>query len=130
MAGVRLGRVLIAAVLAEAIGIAALIALVAVFGPHESRAAQHFAERLGLWEGPISGLVLCVGGGFWVARGLEADQLRNGLALGLAAALVDVALLVGSSTPFQPVFLFSNLGRIVAGGCGGWLASRLHPAGR
>ena len=112
------------AIAIEAVAVLILVLVVAVFGPADPDAAQAYAERLGFWVGPIAGFSLCVGGGWLVARPLTADHIRHGMLLGAMVATFDVAILVVGGAPFQPIFLASNLGRVVAGSLGGWVASR------
>jgi hypothetical protein len=121
---IRLGRVVIAALLAEALAIVCLVVLVALFGPDERAAAQAYAARLGNWVGPISGFALTLLGGWWASRVLERDQVLNGLAVGVIGAAIDIALLVASGTAFQALFAASNAGRVLAGALGGLLASK------
>lgn len=122
---VRIGRVVVAVVIAEILGVAILAALVAVFGPPGFKAAQPFAERLGMWVGPISGFVLCTLGGWWVAKAVpRTDKVLNGFATGLTAAILDVAIAAALGSILSLLLLLSNAGRIVGGGIGGWLASR------
>ena len=121
---IRAGRIVIAAVATEVIAILGLIAVVASFGPNEMAAAQQFAERVGFWFGPLSAFVLCIAAAFWVTKGLAAGHVYQGALVGVAAALVDTILLVLSAAPFQPMFVLSNLGRVLAGAIGGLLASR------
>ena len=64
------------------------------------------------------------GRGVLVARGAAGVELATGTAVGIVAASVDVAILAASRAPFQPLFIVSNAGRILAGGIGGWLAAR------
>jgi hypothetical protein len=125
----RLGRIAIAVIAAEVLGILALVVLVAIFGPPGFEAAQLFAERLGPYVGPISGFVLCLLGGYWVARGFPYG-VRNGLAMGIAAAILDLAIAVTMADPFQWLLLISNAGRILGGTMGGLLASRNDPQSR
>ncbi len=120
----RIGRIAIAAVAAEVLGILILVLLVAVFGPSDKNAAQAYAQSLGLWVGPVSGFVLCSLGGFWVARDLVKLHVANGFALGVAGAAIDAGLLIAAGASFENVYLVSNLGRVVAGTIGGWLAQR------
>ena len=115
------GRIVFAVVVAEIVGVATLVALVAAFGP-AGAAAQHYAEELGAWIGPISGLVLCFAGGWWAARG-SAVPVANGLALGVSAAVLDLGLAMALSAKLGPILLVSNAGRIVAGTLGGWKAA-------
>lgn len=124
----RAGRIVLAALATEVVAILALVALVALFGPHEKVAAQQFAERVGFWFGPTAGFVLCVAAAFWLARRLVSGQVSQGVFLGLAAAVIDIALLLLSAAPFQPVFFLSNVGRVLAGALGGWLASKRQPS--
>jgi hypothetical protein len=120
----RIGRIAFAAVAAEVLGILVLVLLVAAFGPSDKTAAQTYAQSLGLWVGPVSGFVLCLLGGFWVARGLVKLHVANGFALGVAGAAIDAGLLIAAGASFEIVYLVSNLGRVVAGTIGGWLAER------
>jgi hypothetical protein len=120
----RVGRIIIAAIAAEVLGILTLVVIVALFGPRDASAAQAYAESLGFWVGPISGFVYCLLGGFWVAKGLARLHVENGFVLGVAGAAIDVALLLAAGAPFQVVYLVANVGRIVAGTIGGWLAAR------
>ena len=98
--------------------------LVTIFGPPGFAAAQPFAERLGAWVGPISGFVLCLMGGYWVARAAPTSRIQNGLAMGVAAAALDIAIASAIGATFQLLLVISNGGRIVGGTLGGWLASR------
>jgi hypothetical protein len=101
-----------------------LIVAISTGSPHPS-APRTFTERIGYWFGPVSGLVLCLVGGWFVARALTSRHVLCGAALGAAVAALDtvvVLLLWGES--FEMIYLLSNLGRVVAGGLGGWIASR------
>jgi hypothetical protein len=73
----------------------------------------------------MSGVLLCALGGYWVATGV-ADSRRtgNGLAVGIAAALLDLVTAAALGAQFQLLLVVSNLGRIAGGTLGGWLASR------
>ncbi len=117
-------RIVLTAFAAEALSIALLVLVVALFGPHERAQDAAFAERVGQWLGPLSGLVLCALGGYFVARPLAGGQVLHGALLGLAAAAIDLALLVLGGAPFQLLFVLSNLGRVLAGCAGGWIAAR------
>ncbi len=127
---IRVGRILVAAIAVEVLAVLVLVVLVALAGPSEPAAAEAYAMRLGYWVGPIAGFVLCVIGGWWVARGLATAHVINGLALGIVAAAIDVAILLASGTEFQPVFAVSNIGRVVAGTSGGLLAARSKASAR
>jgi hypothetical protein len=123
----RWGRIAIAVVAAEILGVAVLAILVTLFGPPGFQAAMPFAERLGAWVGPISGFALCTMGGYWVARGAGPAALSNGVATGAAAAALDLAIgaLLGGS--INGLLVLSNVGRVIGGTIGGWLVSRATP---
>ena len=87
-------------------------------------AAQPFAERLGRWVGPMSGFVLCLAGGYWVAKSSVEQRVAHGVTVGIAGAVIDLAIagLLGAGLPL--LLIVSNLGRVFGGTTGGWLASR------
>lgn len=120
---IKVGRILGVAVAVEVLAILVLVVLVALFGPSDPEGSRAFAERLGFWVGPIAGFVLCVAGGWLIARNLATHHVLNGLALGAVVAAIDVALLVAGGAGFQLIFAASNVGRLVAGSIGGWLAA-------
>lgn len=114
----------ILAVAIESGAVLILVLIVAVFGPADPTEARAYAGRLGYWVGPLAGFVLCVGGGWWAARGLTEGHVLRGLILGTMVAAIDVAILVASGSAFQLVFVLSNSGRLIAGALGGLLARR------
>ena len=122
---IKWGRAIMATLAAEVLGVLALIVLVAIFGPPGFKEATPFAERLGAYVGPISGFTLCMIGGWWTARAaLPADKVVNGAAMGMIAAALDLALSFALGGHFMPLLAYSNVGRIISGTLGGWLATR------
>jgi hypothetical protein len=77
-----------------------------------------------LWAAPAAGFLFCLLGGWWMARGVEVAHERNGLALGVAVAVVDLALLLVSGAPFGVLVVSSFMSRIAGGYCGGVIARR------
>lgn len=119
------GRVALVVLLAEVMGVVVLALLVALFGPAGYEAAQPFANRMGQWVGPLSGFSFCLLGGWWVARrALPAARIDNGVAVGVAGAVLDVAVALALTGTLAPLLIGSNLGRIVGGTFGGWMAAR------
>ena len=119
----RFGRIAIAAIAAEVLGVLALVVLVSIFGPSGGFvAAQPFAERLGASVGPISGFLLCLLGG-WVARGAAPSYVQNGVGVGFAGAALDIGTAIALGAQFAPLLVFSNVSRVVGGTIGGWLAA-------
>jgi len=122
--GLRWGRIVGAAVAVEIAAIALLVVVVAVVGPREPEAAAAFAKRHGQWLGPLAGIVGCFLGGWWASRAMATRQVVQGLMVGVVAAAIDVALLLAGGSGFKLLFLGSNVGRILAGAVGGWVASK------
>jgi len=125
--GIRWVWIIVAGVTVEVGAIAVLVVIVALFGPHDAAGAQEYAERLGQWVGPIGGATLCLASGFWVARTSSSRRVLHGVLVGAATAVIDAALLVAMWVPFQLLFVVSNIGKVLAGGLGGWVASRHEP---
>jgi apolipoprotein N-acyltransferase len=120
---INLGRIVVAVIAAELLGVLALVAVVALFGPADAAEAQTYAERMGMWIGPSSGFVLCAIGGWWVAKSVVTDRVMHGLVVGLLAAALDIALLLAAGASVTLVPAMSNVGRVVAGTLGAWLAN-------
>jgi hypothetical protein len=117
-------RIALVVIAAEVLGVAILAMLVAVLGPPGGfEAAKPFAERLGAWIGPISGFVLCMAGGWWVARSAKSSRLRYGSFTGIAAAVLDITIALAIGAQFSALLALSNLGRVAEGTIGGSLAS-------
>lgn len=121
---VRIARTLVTALIVEILAIATLVVAVALFGPSEAEAAQEWAAETGRWLGPVAGFILCLFGGWFVARGAASDHVVHGLFLGAVVAAIDIGLLIAGGSGFEMVFVVSNVGRMVAGAIGGWLAGR------
>ena len=119
--GLRWNRWVFGVLAAEAMPIVALVVLVATLGPGEPAADQEFAQTLGSWVGPIGGAVATFALSLWVLKPLSADHLRYGALFGLAVAVLDGGLIAASGSAFQWLFVFSQLGRIVAGLIGGFV---------
>ncbi len=117
-------RILGLAIAVEALTIILLVVIVMAFGPSEAAEAEAFAQRHGQWVGPVGGFAFTLGGAWVASRRLTERHVATGLLLGATVATVDIILLLESSADFEVVFVVSNLGRLVAGALGGWLASR------
>jgi hypothetical protein len=121
---IRWIKLIAGAIAAEATAILILVLVVAIFGPRNQAQAEAYAQRVGLWVGPLAGVVLSFLGALWVSRGLPGGHLLHGFLFGLIYALVDVALLVGSQAPFMWLFVASDAGKFLAGVAGGLVAAK------
>jgi hypothetical protein len=119
----RLGRIAVAAVIADVVGLFTLISLVAIFRPSDPALGPTSAAHLGSWLGPLCGSVVCLAGGYWVARHAAPHGTGNGAAMGLAAALLNLAGAAALGVLIQPAMLLAAAARIAGGALGGRLAS-------
>ena len=117
-------RLLIGALLVEIGAIIVLVVFVAIFGPNEYHAAQVYAERIGLWVGPIAGAILTFIGALVVTRRLRQGRVLHGTLFGLCVVLVDVTILLAMKAPFEWIFVISDAGKLIAGYLGGVLSAR------
>ena len=120
---IRWIRLIAGAIAAEVLAILTLILLVAIFGPRDQAQAEAYAQKLGVWVGPLAGILLSFLGALWVSRGLTSGHLLHGFLFGLIYALVDVALLVAAQAPFMWLFVASDGGKVLTGLAGGLLAA-------
>ena len=114
----RIRRLALTAPLTELIGVAMVTALLpALLASGRGTLVYQImeAQRLALWVGPIGGFLVCALAGWWVARRARDDAERNGLALGISVALLDLALLIVSGAPVGALMVLSVIGRIAGG---------------
>ena len=122
----RIRRLAVAAPFAEVVAVAMLMALLpALLASGGGTLVYQImaAQRLALWVGAIGGFLVCALAGWWVAR-LGPDAERNGVALGVIVAILDLTLLAVSGALFGALMVLSAIGRIAGGYAGGWLAGR------
>lgn len=81
-------------------------------------------QWVALWAAPVAGFVFCLLGAWWVGRGIAAGYERNGLALGVGVALIELVFLIASGAPFGVIYVSALAARIAGGYCGGLLAKR------
>jgi hypothetical protein len=127
----RIPRLAIAAPVAELIVVAMLTALLpALLASGTGTLVFQImeAQRLALWVGPLGGFLVCALSGWWVARGAGAEAERNGLALGVTVAVLDLVLLTVGGAPIGALMVLSVIGRIGGGYAGGWWAGRKRPS--
>jgi hypothetical protein len=116
-----IARIIVLAIAVEALAIAILGALVAIFGPYDYDAVFAYAEHLGQFEGPISAAVLCFAAAWWLAKRARPREILSGFLVGVVCSAVDLALLVPLGGKFSWLIAVSNAGRLVAGTLGGWV---------
>lgn len=123
------GRVLLSVIIAEVLPIVVLVVIVIVYGMNRSAGsptAEEFAPRAGNWVGPIGGFLATLVMARWCVSGANALRLAHGLAVGVGTALLDIVFgfCLGGRGAVETIFIVSNLGRVLAGFLGYWLASK------
>jgi hypothetical protein len=122
---IRLGRVALATIAGELAPILLLVVVVLIYETRgvDAQTRQAFAERVGMWLGPIAGAISAFGFGFLAARGTDRPLL-HGTLVGIAVALLDAVLIFAPGAKFIPLFAASWAGKILAGVTAGLLAAR------
>jgi hypothetical protein len=123
----RVARLVLAAPIVELLAVAGMLApSVVQFATLNATVTARMFEMqaTALWSAPAAGFLFCLLGGWWVARGVEVAHERNGVVLGTAVAVIDLALLIVSGAPFGVLMVSSFLSRIAGGYCGGLIARR------
>jgi hypothetical protein len=100
-----------------------LVAVIALRAPAGGDQAVEFAARAGSWIGPLGGGLAALLMAWWAGRRVTRPVLQGGI-IGTALALMDFAILIALGTAFQWLFVFSNVGKVVAATIGGALAMR------
>jgi hypothetical protein len=123
--GIRIGRIALATIAGELTPILLLVIVVLVYETSgvDAQTRQAFAERVGMWLGPIAGAISTFAFGFLAARGTERPLL-NGTLVGVAVAVLDAILIFAPGYKFIPLFAFAWSGKILAGVMAGLLAAR------
>jgi hypothetical protein len=122
-------RVVAAVIAAEVLPILALVAVVFVYSlikQPDSLPPDKFAPLAGNWVGPIGGFLATAAFAYWAAKRASRSAMAHGIAVGIGTALLDfsIAYLLVGRDAVSGLLLASNSGRLIAGGLGGWLASR------
>ena len=123
--GIRIGRIALATIASELTPILLLVVVVLIYETRgvDPQTRQAFAERVGMWLGPIAGAISTFCFGFIAARGTGRPVL-HGTIVGVAVALLDAALIFGSGAKFIPLFAASWTGKILAGVAAGVMEAR------
>ena len=123
--GIRIGRITLATIVSELTPILLLVVVVLIYETKgvDPQTRQAFAERVGMWLGPIAGAIATFGFGFLAAR-RTARPLLHGTLVGVAVALLDAVIIFASGATFIPLFAASWAGKILAGVVAGLLAAR------
>ena len=123
--GIRSGRIALATIAGELTPILLLVVVVLIYETRgvDPQTRQAFAERVGMWLGPIAGAIATFGFSFLAARG-TGRPLLHGTLVGVAVALLDAVLTLATGAKFIPLFAASWAGRVVVGVAAGLLAAR------
>lgn len=122
---IRIGRIALATTAGELTPILLLVVVVLIYETRgvDPQTRQAFAERVGMWLGPIAGAISTFGFGYLAARG-TGRPLLHGTLVGIAVALLDAVLTLGTGAKFIPLFAASWAGKILAGVAAGLFVAR------
>jgi hypothetical protein len=123
----RVGRLFVATPITELLAVVGmLVPALAQFAILKATVTARMFEMQAttLWSAPVAGFLFCLLGGWWVARGAGVAHERNGVVLGAAVAVVDLALLIVSGASFGVLMASSVVSRVAGGYCGGLIAKR------
>ena len=127
---IRLLRIGTAALFAELIPLAVLVATITGYGflaPDQDKAAyEQFAEKAGSYVGPIAGTVATFGMAYWAARKPENARLLHGLLTGALVVLLDFAIFATPKADFDVMDILILLAKFAAGALAGFLAQRRY----
>jgi hypothetical protein len=123
--GIRIGRLALATIAGELAPILLLVIVVLIYETRgvDAQTRQAFAERVGMWLGPIAGAISTFGAGFLAARGTDRPLL-HGTLVGIAVAILDAVLIFAPGAKFIPLFAVSWAGKVLAGVTAGLLVAR------
>lgn len=110
------GRVLLGGFLAEAL-------LILIVIPINLRYGQHPL----LYVAPVGSLLTCFVFAWWVGRGVESHRVLHGIAVGVVAMLIYIALT--RAQPEPAAYVLAHGLKLLGGAAGGWMAGhKLPPA--
>ena len=131
---IRWGRVVLAALMAEAgvILIISAVFLVYRFWIAPGRTAaeyQEFGQLAGYYVAPIGSALTTFLSVLWATRPLKSDFVLNGLLIGVAGVLLTLAFIVTAKPEHRSMYVVSYVLRIVGGYLGG-IAAKTRAARR
>jgi hypothetical protein len=132
---IRLGRVLLAAVLAEAAVILVLLAITQTYSlfiaPGLTNAEySEFGQLAGYYVAPAAGALSTFAMVLWLARALKSNFVANGILTGVAGVLLTVGFLATAKPEHRLMYLISFVLRIVAGYLGGLISQKRAEFGK
>src|SRR5262245_50530095 len=124
---IRIGRILIAAILSELGVIAVLFAAISVYAwltPVTEAEYSALGEQIGYYVAPAAGVVTTFLAVLWVARGLTSDIVRHGILVGIVSVLLTLGFVFGARPEHRLMYIIAFGLRILAGYGGGVFAQR------
>jgi len=126
---IRWKRVLLAAVLSEAGVIAALLAVITIYGRLFAPAltdaqSRELGERVGYYVAPTAGAITTFLLVLWVARQLDSAHVANGVMVGAVSVILTSGFLFMAKPEDRFMYIVAFGLRIAAGYAGGRVAER------
>ncbi len=132
--GIRWGRIILAAFLAE-VGVILIIGAVILthrfwVAPSQSEAeARAFGEIAGYYAGPAGAALMTFLFVLWAGRKLNSDFVLHGVLIGVAGVLLTAGFIVVAKPEHRLMYVISYLLRIAAGYLGGVWVARARSTG-
>lgn len=126
---IRWGRIVAAAIMAEAgvfaVLLAAITAYTRFFAPGLSEEAYYaLGEEIGYYVAPTAGAIMTILSMLWVARKLSGRFILHGVLVGVVEVLLTFWFIFGARPEHRLMYMVSFGLRIVGGYAGGVLARR------
>jgi hypothetical protein len=131
MSRIRVGRILVAAIMSEVGVIAVLLAAITVYArltPVTDAEYAALGEQIGYYVAPTAGVLTTFLAVLWATRRLTSDFVTHGVLIGVVSVLLTVGFIFGARPEHRLMYVFAFVLRIAAGYAGGVVAQRRFAA--
>ena len=123
---IRMGRILMAAIMSEAGVVAILLLAIAVYGPLSptitDSAYNDLGERIGYYVAPAAGALTVLLSVLWATRRLQSRWVAHGVLIGVVSALLTAGFMAGARSDYRLMYLVAIALRVISGTLGGIIA--------
>lgn len=122
----RVFRAILFGIGAELLTILSIVLAVTVYrlGGHTQADIDHFSSQAGLFIGPAGGAIYTFVMALAALRGVSGRYVTHGLIVAAGAVAFHLLGVSHAAGGFQPIYLYADLAKLIAGALAGWLAAR------